>query len=232
VTKGAIPDILGGPVSKPSFVALNALHFKSRWKTPFDPARTSPVAFTGADGKSGDVAMMRLGEAVHAFRHGDRSFVAVDLPFADERFSLIVVTTADKPAAAKEFAPVVPWLTGMGFTAHVGDLALPRFSASGRQDLMPALDALGLDKARHATTALQGFASGATLSQVVQRAMIEVEEEGAEAAAAVASTRMLGGDDGIHMVADKPFVYALRDKATGLILIAGYVGHPPKAKTA
>jgi serine protease inhibitor len=216
VTKGAIPDILGGPVSKPSFVALNALHFKSRWKTPFDPARTSPVAFTGADGKSGDVAMMRLGEAVHAFRHerhGDRSFVAVDLPFADERFSLIVVTTADKPAAAKEFAPVVPWLTGMGFTPHVGDLALPRFSASGRQDLMPALDALGLDKARHATTALQGFASGATLSQVVQRAMIEVEEEGAEAAAAA-------------------YPHARRRRWHPHGGGAGYVGQPPKAKTA
>jgi serine protease inhibitor len=236
VTNGAIPEILGGPVSKASFVALNALHFKSRWKTPFEVARTSPAAFTGADGKSGDVAMMRLGEAVHAFRrerHGERSFVAVDLPFADERFSFVVVTTTDKPAAAKEFAPVAPWLTGMGFEAHVGDLALPRFSASGRQDLIPALDALGLDKARHAAASLQGFAQGATLSQVVQRTMIDVDEEGAEAAAAtaVASTRVLGADDGIHMVVDKPFIYALRDKVTGLILIAGYAGQPPKAKT-
>jgi serine protease inhibitor len=237
VTNGAIPEILGGPVSKASFVALNALHFKSRWKTPFDLVRTQPAAFTGADGKSGDVAMMRLGEAVHAFRrerHGERSFVAVDLPFADERFSLVVVTTTDKPAAAKEFAPVAPWLSGMGFEAHTGDLALPRFSASGRQDLIPALDALGLDKARHAAGALQGLAQGATLSQVVQRSMIDVDEEGAEAAAATAavSTRVLGADDGIHMVVDKPFIYALRDKATGLILIAGYAGQPPKAKTA
>jgi serine protease inhibitor len=237
VTEGTIPEILGGPVSKSSFVALNALHFKSRWKTPFDSTRTSPSAFTAADGKSGDVAMMRLGEAAYAFRqerHGERSFVAIDLPFADARFSLVVVTTADNPAAANEFAPVAPWLAGIGFKAHVGDLALPRFSASGHQDLMPALDALGLDKARHASTALQAFAPGAALSQVVQHAMIEVDEEGAEAAAATAtaSARMLGGDDGIHMVVDKPFVYALRDKATGLILIAGYVGQLPKAKAA
>jgi serine protease inhibitor len=37
VTKGAIPEILGGPVAKSSFVALNALHFKSRWKSPSIP---------------------------------------------------------------------------------------------------------------------------------------------------------------------------------------------------
>jgi hypothetical protein len=48
--------------------------------------------------------MMRLGEADHTFhweRHGERSFVAVDLPFANARFSLVAVTTIDKSAAVK-----------------------------------------------------------------------------------------------------------------------------------
>lgn len=237
VTKGAIPEILGGPVAKSSLVALNALHFKSRWKSPFDPALTAPAVFVGLDGKSGEVAMMRLGRAIRAFRQdrkGEHNFVAIDLPFADKRFSLVVVTTTDKAAAARDFAPAAAWLTGTGFTAQAGDLAMPRFSASGREDLMPVLNALGLDKARHAVIALQGFAPGAMLSQVVQRAMIEIDEEGAEAAAATAvmSSRTLGADDAIHMVVEKPFIYALRDKVTGLILVAGYVGQPPKGKTA
>jgi serine protease inhibitor len=236
VTKGAIPEILGGPIDRATFVALNALRFKSRWKTPFDQRLTAPAAFTGIDGKSADVAMMRLGRGRRAFRqerHREHSFVAVDLPFADERFSLIVATTTGEPATAREFAPVAPWLAGIGFTVRSGDLALPRFSASGRQDLMPALDSLGLDKARRSDSALQGIAPGAMLSRVVQRTMIDVDEEGAEAAAATAAigTRMLEADDGVHMIVDKPFVYALRDKATGLILVAGYVGQPPKTKT-
>jgi serine protease inhibitor len=241
VTKGAIPEILGGPVEKASFVALNALHFKSRWKTPFDPQATSPAPFTGIDGKTADVAMMRLGRGRRAFRleskqesKGGHGFVAIDLPFADERFSLVVATTTGKPAAAKDFAPVAGWLGGAGFVHRSGDLALPRFSASGREDLMLTLDALGLDRARRSPAALQGFAPGTMLSQVVQRAMIEVDEEGAEAAAATAvmSSRTLEADDGVHMVVDKPFVYALRDRATGLILVAGYVGQAPKGKAA
>jgi serine protease inhibitor len=185
ITRGAIPEILGGPIEKASFVALNALHFKDRWKTPFDPQLTAMAPFKGADGKSGNVAMMRLGLAKRSFRQ-ERNFVAVDLPFADERFSLMVVTTTDKPAPAKEFGKIAGWLSGAGFTSRSGDLALPRFSLAGREELMPALDALGLDKARHAATALQGLAPGAMLSQVVQRAMIDVDEEGAEAAAATA----------------------------------------------
>jgi serine protease inhibitor len=241
VTKGAIPEILGGPVSKASFAALNALHFKSRWKTPFDPKLTATAPFTGLDGKSADVQMMRLGKATRAFRQervgerkSERNFVAIDLPFADERFSLVIVTTREKPAAAKDFTPVASWLGGAGFTPHSGDLALPRFAASAREDLLPVLDGLGLGEARKSATALLGFGSDITLSQVTQRAMIDVDEEGAEAAAATAAigSRSLEADDAIHMVVDKPFMYALRDKTTGMILVAGYVGTPPKGKTA
>jgi serpin B len=241
VTKGAIPEILGGPVSKASFAALNALHFKSRWKNPFDPKLTATASFTGLDGKSADVQMMHLGKSARAFRQekagekaGERTFVAIDLPFADERFSLVVVTTKEKPSAPKDFAPVASWLSGAGFKVQPGDLALPRFAAAGRDELLPALDSLGLRDARRSPAALQGFGSDVTLTQVTQRAMIEVDEEGAEAAAATVAigTRTLEPDDSIHMVVDKPFVFALRDKETGMILVAGYAGQPPKGKTA
>jgi serine protease inhibitor len=65
VTNGAILEILGGPINKSSFVALNALHFKSRWRTPFDLRLTAPFPFTGIDGNNAGVAMMRLGLRLH-----------------------------------------------------------------------------------------------------------------------------------------------------------------------
>jgi serine protease inhibitor len=42
------------------------------------------------------------------------------------------------------------------------------------------------------------------------------------------TTRSLAPDDHVKMVVDKPFVFALRDRKTGLILFMGYVGAPPK----
>jgi serine protease inhibitor len=163
----------------------------------------------------------------------ERDFVAVDLPFADERYSVVVVTTTDRPASAKLFAPVANWLSGSGVGLRFGDPARPRFSVTAREDLMPALDTLGLDKARHAATALRGFAPVAMLSHLVQGTMVDVDEEGAEAAAATSFivSRSLKEDDAIHMVVDKPFIYTLRDSATRLILAAGYAGKPPKGKT-
>lgn len=231
ITHGAIPEILGGPVEKSSFVALNALHFKGRWKEPFDPQLTLPAPFQSIDRKPGTIAMMRLGSAERAFRK-EGNFIGINLPFSDPRFQLTVVTTTDKPAVVRDFAKVVDWLAGTGFADRRGDLALPRFAASSREDLVPALDTLGLDKARRSPTALAGLAPGAMLTQIVQRTMIDVNEEGAEAAAATAvmAGRSLELDDGLHMVVDKPFIFALRDAATGLVLVAGYVGHPPKGK--
>ena len=234
VTQGAIPEILGGPLDHASFVALNAMHFKGRWRVPFDPQLTSTAPFAGADGQSENVAMMQLNSQKHLFRK-EHNFIAIDLPFAEERFSLTIVTTTDKPAPASKFAKVAGWLTGAGFTSQSGSVSLPRFSTSGREDLVPVLDALGLDKARHSKTALQGFAPGAMLSQVLQNTMIKVDEEGTEAAAATAATigiRSLQNDDVIHMNVDRPFIFALRDSVTGLILAAGYVGHAPKPEAA
>jgi serine protease inhibitor len=42
------------------------------------------------------------------------------------------------------------------------------------------------------------------------------------------TTRSLAPDPSLKMIVDKPFVFALRDQKTGLVLFMGYVGTPPK----
>jgi serine protease inhibitor len=233
VTQGMIPQILDGPLDKPAFVALNALHFKGRWQARFDPAQTKPAPFTGLDGKGTEVAMMHLPEGRYAFRtEGDH--VGIELPFSGDRFSLVVVTTKDKPAKLAEFEKAAGWLAGEGFAERTGDLALPRMSLAGNEELLPALDEMGLAKARQSPTAFGGFAPGASLARIVQRAALELNEEGAEAAAATAvvTTRGFPDEPKVHMTVDKPFIYALRDRQTGLVVIAGYVGRAPQGKAS
>jgi serpin B len=171
---------------------------------------------------------MRLAEAERSFRQ-DKEFVGVDLPFQGDRFSLLVVTSTAKPKSLKEFAPAAGWLSGAGFTKTKGDLALPRFNLEGDADLYPALKA-DLKPGLDSPTALAGFVAHAKIEAILQRAKIEVNEEGAEAAAATAVIvgRSLQIDDAVHMVVDKPFLFALRDRTSGLILVAGYVGRAPK----
>ena len=65
-------------------------------------------------------------------------------------------------------------------------------------------------------------------SQVIQKAMIEVDEEGTVAAAA---TAIIGETESFsppreEFIADHPFLFFLRDLQTGLLLFQGRVVNP------
>src|SRR5579872_3621754 len=114
------------------------------------------------------------------------------------------------------------------------NFAMPRFSSSCSEDLLAALDALGLEAARKAPDALKGLAAASqNISKVVQKTELRINEEGTEAAAATAvvATRSaaVSPDQYVKMIVDKPFVFALRDRQTGLVLLQGYVAEPAAA---
>ena len=101
-TGGLIASIIDEPPGKGGLIALNALYFKDRWRSLFDPERTRPLPFQSLDGKSDAVAMMAQ-EGTLQFRRDSR-LVGVDLPFADPRYGLVVVTTRDKGETAETLA--------------------------------------------------------------------------------------------------------------------------------
>ncbi len=68
------------------------------------------------------------------------------------------------------------------------------------------------------------------MSHVVQKAFVEVNEEGTKAAAA--SAAVLTGRT-LHVqpafVLDRPFLFAILDKHAGLVLFSGRVVNPQQA---
>jgi serine protease inhibitor len=217
------PETLG-------LLAINALYFKDKWQTPFDPARTQQEKFQVVGGGLADVAMMHSPVARFAFRQDDR-FIAAELVYANEDFRLVVATTKSAPAAHAEFAPIYHWLGGREFEAQSGEVGLPKFSLSAAEELLQPLDALGLHVARQRPDALDKFSPEQLIvSRVVQKLELRLSEEGTEGAAATAvvTTRSLAADTHLKMVVDKPFLFALRENKTGLILFMGYVGAPPR----
>ena len=91
-TRDLIPSILEEAPETLGLVAVNALYFKDKWQTPFDPARTRSEQFQLASGKPVDAQMMHSGLQKFGFRQDDR-FIATELPYATEDFKLVVVTT-------------------------------------------------------------------------------------------------------------------------------------------
>ena len=66
------------------------------------------------------------------------------------------------------------------------------------------------------------------VSSVIQKAFIEVNEEGSEAAAATGAVMMMRSMPAPpeQFVADHPFIFYLRDKTTGMLLFQGRVVNP------
>jgi serine protease inhibitor len=229
-TRNLIPTIIDEAPETLGLVAVNALYFKDKWKIPFDPARTVTQPFQPVTGSAVDVPMMHSSVRNFAFREDDR-FVGAELGYGNENFKLVVVTTKSTAARQAEFAEVADWLAGKGFEEKKGEIALPRLSLSTGEELLSPLDALGLRQARLAPDSLDGFSpESLAITRVVQRLELRVNEEGTEAAAvtAVMTTRSIATEDHVKMIVDKPFVFALRDQTSGLILLMGHIGTPPK----
>jgi serine protease inhibitor len=231
-TKGMIPAILEQMPRDAGMVALNALYFKDRWHTAFDPKATRTTPFRVLNSEPTEVPMMRHTEGRFRFRQDDR-FIAVDLPYGTDGYSLTVITAKREPLPARAFAPAASWLAGAGFAEAPGEVGLPRFTLSGNADLLGPLDALGLKTGRLSPTALAGFSTiSQAIARVAQRTVLRVDEAGTEAAAATAVTTTRSAPaDFVKILVDKPFVVALRHERTGMIMVAGYVSKPTPADT-
>ena len=216
-----------------ALVLANAMHFRGAWTRPFDPARTAPSPFHVEPGKVVDVPTMRADDLRARYRDsGD--FRAVVLAYGGGDFAAVVVLPREglAPAAALRALAADPsWLGGSGFRRTSGFLALPRVTLHGEASLLPTLRDLGLGTAIDDANAFAGIAAPApALSRVAHRALLVLDEQGTEAAAATAAimtTRAaLPQDDGFEMIVDRPFVLALRHRDTGAILFAAWVADP------
>ena len=225
-TRGAIPVMLDAPPGG-GFVSLGALSFKARWKTSFE--KESPASpFQRPDGSTISVPMMHLTGDGQKFRF-DEKFAAVDLAYAGESYSMVVVAArSGKGVGGADLKALTSWLQGEKFEPAKGEIFLPRFSLSDGRDLMPVLDQMGLAAGKAKDAAFPGFTKeNIRLSRVLQKTMIKLDENGTEAAAATAViTERSIEPTLVRVVADARFAFALRDTRTGLVLAAGLIGDP------
>ena len=113
---------------------------------------------------------------------------------------------------------------------------MPRFKFEFKADLIAPFKSFGMSKVFNpAQSDLSGLTgkprseAQSTIDQIVHRAVIEVAEEGTEAAAATAvvvTTRAMRQDDVERFTIDRPFLFFITDDKTGAILFEGRVSDP------
>lgn len=231
-TRGLIPEIVADIDRATELVLVNAVYFKGRWATAFDAKSTTPAPFTRADGSKREVPMMAERLTINYARGPD--FHAVALPYVGGRFRLIVLTAEDAARSTALWqrmtgkSAIAETLAALKFRAQEVDVRLPRFRAELSASLTGSLGKLGLADAlggrvRYARLSRERFST----LEVIQRAVLDVNESGTEAAAVTAAlgSRSLG-DGAPQFSADRPFLVALSDSETGVFLFLGYIADP------
>uniref|UniRef100_A0A4D5RUP1 Putative serpin n=1 Tax=Ixodes scapularis TaxID=6945 RepID=A0A4D5RUP1_IXOSC len=108
-------------------------------------------------------------------------------------------------------------------------VSLPKFKLEAEYSLKDNLKNLGITEMFSAQADLSGITSdaGLTVSDVVHKAVVEVNEEGTEAAAAsgVVAVNRLIGVPSLEFNVNQPFLFFIRNTQTQDLLFAGQVNH-------
>jgi serpin B len=233
-TDGKIPKMMQGPLDpRLRLIVLDAIYFKGAWLHPFDRNETRDLPFTLAGGEAVQhPRMVRSGE--FSYRE-DETFQAVELPYAGGDVSMDVFLPKGgldeflRTFTAENFEQ---W-TGRMKTRQTrrGTLELPRFKLQNEYNLKPILAAMGMPLAFTPQADFSGISSERLyISWVKQKTYVDVNEEGTTAAAVTGigarASMIVREPPPFRMVVDHPFLVALRERKTGLILFLGAISDP------
>jgi serpin B len=232
-TEGKIPMLLNGNVTPDTLMVLvNAIYFDAAWNTPFEKDATKPGPFQRGDGSSVTAENMR---GVQETRYGSGSgWEAVELPYAATPVSMFLVMpdagTADAFEESLDGPALETIITSMQH--RLVDITMPKFSFGSGGSLKQALGDLGMTSAFLPDADFTGITAGGGIQilDVIHKAIIDVDEEGTEAAAATAVILGSSGSGNFPepaaIVLDRPFFFFIRDVPTGAILFGGRVNDP------
>jgi len=216
----------------------DATTFKATWRIEFELEKTQTRFFTDVRGEKIPVATMR---ETAPFKYCDaENFQYLEAPYKGGRFAFVVVL----PREGESFVDVERSLTPELLREcreraeqTTVALRLPRFKVERSFDLAATLKKAGVVSAFGPDADLSPITGGGEplkVDQAKQAAFISVNEKGTEAGAATMQAAMMGAAiPNVEFYADRPFVYFIRDNATGAVLFAGRLVAPePDGKTA
>ena len=246
LTGGAIPALFGpGGIDRSTTLALaSTIACNVEWEHPFSD--TGDWTFTSLDGGQKRISMMSQRWYFDYAEEGTYQAVQVDMKGGSQTMLIILPAEGEfENVQAQLSEDMIDDVYGRLRHEEV-DLKIPRFQARCNAELAPALRALGISDAFDPQAAdFSGIAAGGlSLDAIAHLAMIEMAEKAVGASTSTAAAgrlQLLSAETAsveIHLalpattgelippkrfIADRPFIYVIRDSATGATLFVGRV---------
>ena len=220
-------------------VLVNAIYFLGDWAEPFEKDETRAMPFQTSASKSVDVPTMNRTDS---FKIASKDGVtALELPYKGGDMSMMIIVpdavdglpAAQKALTADSLASLASAMKPERVWASI-----PKFEVNPAESvpLKDVLSALGMpiafDRDKADFTGIANppqKAERLVISQVFHKAFIKVDEKGTEAAAATSVNMARAGAAPAKprtFKADRPFLFVIRDNASGLVLFMGRVTNP------
>ena len=204
---------------------LNALYFKGAWTNKFDKNSTQDEPFAGGQ----TVPMMHQREY---FQYTENDlYQAVLLPYGNEAYRMTVIL----PREDKSIDEVLDLMNSLNiefpqWTEEV-DLTLPRIQTGTSLPLVDVMKELGMTRAFTMNAEFPYFGNrDVFISNMFQKAAIDLDEEGTEAAAVtVIEYESTGISHHVTFHANRPFFYTISEQSTGAIFFVGQYTGPDTA---
>ncbi|SEQ78364.1 serpin family protein [Piscibacillus halophilus] len=223
-TEGLIEKILNEPIpGNVQMYLINAIYFKGEWSKQFKEERTEQREFI-VNNESIHLPMMQKEETVQ-YGEGD-DYQLVEMEYAGGSTSMYVVLPSEETPLSSfiENLDHQNWKQMINDTEEVEDLmiSMPKFDVEyGVKDISNDLKELGMISAFNDADFSGISNSGLRLNRVLHKAIIEVDEQGSEAAAVTAVEVEESAKEIKSFNANRPFLYAIVDNELDSILFMG-----------
>ncbi len=226
-TNGKIKQIVQRIEPDTLIFLINAIYFKGNWQKEFDKSATRDGIFYLSDGSQKQVPMMYRKGAYPYFR--GENFEAARLPYGEGRVSMYIFlpdrdSNLDDVIIQLNVENWSNWISQFHETKEDSEMILPRFKLEYEVKLNDALTALGMGIAFGNDADFRGMGTQLFISEVRHKTIIEVNEEGTEAAAVTAVVGVKSLPPAFRV--DRPFFFAIHDDTTQTLLFMGIVVDP------
>jgi serpin B len=230
-TNGKIPRIIDRIEEQIVMLLMNAIYFKGDWRAAFKTSETSSQPFRSLRGVDVPVSMMhRKG----GFRQGRTSNATVaELPYGGDAF-VMTILLPDENVDVNAFVSALTPAAWQQATANLHDaevdIYLPKFKLAWEDTLNDELKRLGMRQAfipdgAQFTRISRTMGNQLYVDFVKQKAYVDVNEEGTEAAAVtVVGVGVTSAPVPVRI--DRPFVFAIRERLSGTVLFLGKIVEP------
>ncbi|NXK25209.1 ZPI inhibitor, partial [Arenaria interpres] len=228
-TKGKIQELFEELDRHTKLLLVDYIVFKGKWVYPFNSKFTEVETFHINKYRSVQVPMMFKSDKVNSTFDENLRCTVIKLPYKGKAHMLIVIPEKEGDYISLEdhltAELVESWLGNMK-TRKV-DISFPKFKLEQKYKMKKLLHALGIKNLFTRTANLSHLTDEkyVAVSQVVQKAVIEVDEEGTEATAASGSEITAFTVPPVIKV-DQPFLFMIFEETFKTLLFIGRVVDP------